>query len=167
MTKLMLTFSTAILTLGMAVQANAQTSVDNDPAPNPDAGSGTSSFSANALAQVTTTGTVVLGKNFTIQPGHYEDFRLGTNYTLDASSRVAISILAAKYNLPGTYIVPYFAAPGAAYAAVDLIDASGFNFTTQGGNVVWVYGSHLVVRVYNFSDHSITYNQLMVHWAGN
>ena len=136
------------------------------PTPPPDSGAGLSTFTASAQAQAVTAWTVVLAKNVTIQPGHYVDYRLATNYSLDASSNVAISILSNR-NLSGTFIVPYFADPGAVYTAVDLIDCSMFNFSTQGGEVVPVYGTHLVVRIYNLSFQPMTYTQLMVHWAGH
>jgi hypothetical protein len=167
MTKLMLNVSAAILSLGLAVQANAQyPNVDTDPTPTPDSGAGILTYNAVTQAQVVTSGTVVLGKNFVIQPGHYVDYRLGTTYDLDVASKVAISVLAANQNLDGSFIVPYFAAPGAIYTAVDLIDCSQFNYYSQGGDVVPVYGSHLVVRVYNLGFQPITYTQLTVHWAG-
>jgi hypothetical protein len=168
MKKMMMTLSTMVMFLGMAVQASAQgPSVDTDPPPPPDSGSGSSSFTFSAAQQAVTAGTYVLGKNFTIPAGRYVDLKLPTTYSLDLSSHVAISILSPNYGLPGTFIVPYFAAPGAVYTAVDVIDCSQFNFFTQGGTVVPVYGSYMVVRVYNFGFGPVTYSQLMVHWAGH
>jgi len=168
MKKLMINLSATLFFVSLAVQVSAQSpNVDGTPAPAPDSGASFSAVTPGALLQTITAGTVVIGKNFTITPGHYLDFRLGTTYSLDASSDVAISILSANQNLEGTFIVPYFAAPGAFYTAIDLIDCSQFNFFTQGGQVVPVYGTHLVVRVFNLSDRPVTYYQLMVHWAGH
>jgi len=161
MKKLMFTLSTAFLSLGMVVQANAQyPNVGSDPAPTSDSGTTVSS-----AVNINISGTVVIGKNFVVQPGRYVDFRLGTPYSLDPASKIAISILAANQNLAGTFIVPYFAAPGAVYTAVDVIDCSQFNFYNQGGDDVPAYGTHLVIRIYNLGDRPVDYTQLMVHWA--
>jgi len=169
MKKLTITLLNAMFCLGLAVNANAQSvpNVDGNQPPAADSGNGTSSLTANAAAQAVTAGTVVIGKQFTLNPGQYQDFRLGTNYSLDYSSKVAISLLSEGHNLAGTFMVPYFAAPGAIYTAIDLIDCSRFTYSTQGGAVVSVYGSHLVIRVYNLSNRPVTYTQLMVHWSAN
>jgi hypothetical protein len=165
MKKLMLTLSATMIFLGTGIQANAQgPTVDNDPPPSSDGGVGFNAVGPATVQQ--SAGTYVLGKNFTIAPGRYADFKLPITYTLDLSSNVAISIIS-NYGLPGTFIVPYFAAPGAVYTAIDLIDCSQFNFFTQGGAVVPVYGSYLVVRVYNYNFGPVTYSQLMAHWPGH
>jgi hypothetical protein len=168
MKKLTITLSAMVFSLGLVVQANAQgPSIDTDPPPSQDAGAGSSFVIPNATQQAVTAGTYVLGRNFIIPPGRYVDFKLPTTYSLDWSSHVAISILAPNYALAGTFIVPYFAAPGAFYTAVDLIDCSQFNYFTQGGALVPVYGTYMVVRLYNLSGGPVTYAQLMAHWSGH
>jgi len=99
--------------------------------PAQDGGSGVPALTLSAAQQVVTAGTYVLAKNFTIAPGRYADFKLPTAYSLDLSSQVAISTLS-NYGLPGMFIVPYFAVPGAVCTAVDPIDCSQFNFFTPG-----------------------------------
>ncbi len=167
MKKIMMPFATAVILLGTVVQASAQSgvSVDTDPPPPSDGGPGVSSFTLSAAQQAVVAGTYILGKNFTIAPGRYADFKLPINYSLEFSSQVALSIQS-NYGLPGTFIVPYFAAPGAVYTAADVIDCSQFPFFTQGGEAVPVYGTYLVVRVYNLSPQPVLYRQLMAHWSG-
>lgn len=168
MKKLTLTLSAAMLSLGLAAHAQSL-NVDNDNPPSPDSGAGISSFAAGstAAAQAVTAGTVSLSRPFTLDSGHYVDLRLATNYALDTASKVAISIVSNKQNLAGTFLVPYFAAPGSTYTAVDAIDCYWFDYYTQGGATVPVYGTHLVVRVYNYSGTRMTYNQVLVRWNSN
>lgn len=170
MTKFTITLTTAVVSLGLATLAHAENPqttgshlpIDVAPPPASDSTGPLTAFTAVGSAQ-SQSGTVVLGKNFTIGPNQYKDFRL--NYSLNAADNIAISIYAPNQSLDESFIIPYFAAPGAYFTAIDLIDCSQFNFSNQGGQVVPVYGSELVVRVFNLFPAARTYTQLMVHWT--
>ncbi len=167
MKQLIIRTSAVLFCLAMAANAYGQPlQIEGDPVPASDPGTSVSTFNFSLQPQLPTAGTVVIGKNFTIYPGRYADFKLPVNYFLDMAAKVGISILSG-YSLDGTFIVPYFAAPGALYSAVDLIDGSEFAFSNQGGATVPVYGAHLVVRVYNHGQFPVQYKQLSVHWTGH